>query len=145
MEKIIMNYKLNADSLRDEGNDEYKDGKYFEALLFYNQSLQLATVIESDSQLSLAYANRSAVYSKLNESKLCLENIQLAKKHGYPADKVAKLNEREKKCSEILKQERLNDCEDDAWRFFQLAYPPISYWTSPRKIVAVEIAPKEAC
>lgn len=53
----------------------------------------------------------------------CLDNIQLAKKHGYPEDKIQKLNEREEKCKQ-LKAAEVKDPEEDPWNFLKLSHPP---------------------
>lgn len=52
-----------------------------------------------------------------------LMNIQWAKENGYPAEKLAKLNEREQKCKELKEKLQL-DQENDPWDFFKLSYPP---------------------
>jgi hypothetical protein len=80
-------------------------------------------MIEADDQLCLSYGNRSAVYFAVKEYEKCLENIQLAKMHGYPTDKIEKLVEREEKCKLMMKQQQSYDSEDDAWNFFKLSYP----------------------
>lgn len=52
----------------------------------------------------------------------CLENIELARIHEYPVDKVSKLNEREEKCKKLLEESK-NDAKNDPRRFFKLSYP----------------------
>lgn len=52
---------------------------------------------------------------------MCMENIQITKRHKYSADKMANLIEHEEKCKEKMKHEKVSDSEDDAWNFFQLS------------------------
>lgn len=90
--------KDNSESLkyRNKGNDYFNQKKFYEASEFFNQSLCFAG--KGSLNQSLAYANRSAVYMEIGEYEKCLKNIQLAKVHGYPADKIKKLNDRETNC-----------------------------------------------
>lgn len=110
-------------SFREEGNKNFLKQNYYEALLCYNQSLLEAKKDELNEALSLAFANRSAVYMKVKLYNLCLENIQLAKKHGYPAEKMPKLLEREEKCQKLMKAAKTQDLEEDPRDFFKLSYP----------------------
>jgi SET and MYND domain-containing protein 4 len=77
--------------------------------------------IGSDS-ISIAYANRSAVYIKLDHFDLCLQNIQLARDNNYPAEKMAKLNKREVECKELMKTLKPSP-DDDPFNYFKLSYP----------------------
>jgi hypothetical protein len=76
----------------------------------------------SDENLAKAYANRSAVYLELKQYDECLKNIEWARQHGYPEEKIQKLNKREEKCREKMDEDyesrkaKLND-------FFKLSYP----------------------
>jgi SET and MYND domain-containing protein 4 len=70
--------------------------------------------------LSLAYANRAAVYLEVKEVDKCLENIELARAHGYANE--AKLKEREEKAKK-LKENLVEDPENDPKNFFKLSYP----------------------
>jgi hypothetical protein len=82
-----------ADTLRNEGNEFYKEEDFCRALLAYNYSLCFAK--PGTEAVGLAYGNRSAVYFCLEEYKLCIQNINLAKAHNYPLDKIQKLDKRE--------------------------------------------------
>jgi SET and MYND domain-containing protein 4 len=121
MQSNLRNFdrKSNSESekFRQEGNKLYKNGKFFEALLKYNASLCYA---EDYSNLALAYANRSAVYFELKLYQPCLNNIQLARKHKYPADKMKVLDDREKRCLELM-MEKTKIC-DDPFDYFKLSY-----------------------
>lgn len=97
-----------ATKLRLKGNDLFRDRKYFSALCAYNESLCYA---ETDSEnLGLAFANRSAVFLKIEEFGLSKENIELAKEFGYPSSKFDKLEKRKEKCYEEI--ENISDSED---------------------------------
>jgi hypothetical protein len=54
--------------------------------------------------LALAYANRSAVYFEMGHYEEALENIELAKAHKYPKQKLGKLKIREEKCLDKMLQ-----------------------------------------
>lgn len=110
-----------ADELRNEGNENYNHGHFLEALNFYNRSVCFAE--EGSGRLGLAYANRSAVYKDAELYKECLANIELARQHGYPKDKIQKLDEREEKCKKLMEIHRA-DPKNDPWNFFKLSHPP---------------------
>jgi hypothetical protein len=117
-----MNLKKNnlrANQLRLEGNDHYKACRFYEALTFYNKSLCHA--IPGSKELSMSFANRSAVYLEIKEFELCLENIKLAFDCGYPAEKIGVLIKRREKCLDLIE---LHEDEpiDDPWLFFKLSY-----------------------
>lgn len=111
-----------ASEFRKKGNDKFKSGQYYKALLHYNQSLMTAKQIDCNESLSLAFGNRSAVYFEVKEYEMCIENIRLAKQHEYPADKMGKLIEREEKCIKIMCDQMSHDPENDQ-NFFKLSYP----------------------
>lgn len=106
-----------ADSMRNDGNVNFRCRNFRDSLVSYNRSLCHAEA--GSQQLALAYGNRSAVYLELKLFEKCRENIQLARVNGFPADKLGKLNEREKKCGEMM-----DEIEDDSMSFFKLSYPP---------------------
>jgi hypothetical protein len=99
---------------RDEGNRFFKHSLTFQALINYNKALNFA---KSQVNVALAYGNRSAAYFSVKKYKECLENIRLAREHGFPSEKIAKLNEREQKCK--LESE----ASSVAWNFFKLSHP----------------------
>jgi SET and MYND domain-containing protein 4 len=116
--------ELKSDSLskkyRNIGNEYFRRREYFDALLFYNRSLCTAE-IGSDT-ISIAYANRSAVYIKLNHFDLCLQNIQLVRDNNYPAEKMERLDRREEECKELMKTLKPSP-DDDPFNYFKLSYP----------------------
>lgn len=99
----------------------FEEGKLFEALESYNKSLCAAQIKSQD--IPLAFDSRSAVYFEAKEYQLCLDNIQLARDHGYPAENVETLNEREEKSRKLMEGHRPTE-DDDPWNFFKLSYPP---------------------
>jgi SET and MYND domain-containing protein 4 len=107
-----------AKSFRVEGNLFFKQDKFFQALENYNKCLMFAETPSIEK--SLAFANRSAVYMKVKEYQLCLENIKLAKDSGYPAEKMQMLILRAAKCNKLI--ESVKDKEDSE-SFFKLSYP----------------------
>lgn len=115
--RINMKSDVKSNLLRNNGNDKFIQKLFQQAIVDYNQSLCLA---ETTCSMSLAYANRSAVYFEVKRYKLCLENIQLAKEFGYPEEKCEKLNEREKKCIKFVKTE--DESENLAEDFFSLSH-----------------------
>lgn len=108
-----------ADEHRNAGNSMYQSARYDEALIFYNKSLCYA---ESSEKLALAFANRSAVYLSLGKHQECIDNIRLAREHGYPLHNMSKLDERVRKCEE--ENEPVEPKKSvEAREFFKLTYP----------------------
>lgn len=60
-----------AANLREEGNKCFKSKKLYEALELYTKSICYAE--KNSIDLSLAYANRSAVLNEINLNNSCLE------------------------------------------------------------------------
>lgn len=109
-----------AKKYRNAGNDLFRKQEFFDALMLYNRSLCVAET--GSESISVAYANRSAVYIKLKHFDLCLENIQRARDSNYPAEKMEKLNKREEECKELMKTEKPNP-DDNPFNFFKMSYP----------------------
>lgn len=98
IEKLGIAYQLRegkneklAKEHRESGNRRFTDDNFVGALSLYNQSI--AYGMKADN-LSLCYANRSAVYYELGMFEKCLENISMAKKLKYPMKLMPKLNKR---------------------------------------------------
>jgi SET and MYND domain-containing protein 4 len=108
-----------AETFRNEGNSEFRQSKFYEALISYNKSLCHAE--NNSEKLGLAYANRSAVYLEMKQADKCLENIELARANKYPNE--ARLRERQQKAENLKKTQR-EDPENDPANFFKLSYPP---------------------
>lgn len=85
---------------RNEGNAAFRKKAYRYAMELYNDCLRFAK--PGSEHISLAYANRSACFIKLNMLEKCLNDIQLAKDAGYPAHLMSKLDQRRTECSERL-------------------------------------------
>lgn len=107
-----------ADTFRIEGNSLYHESKIYDALVCYNKSLCFA--LPKSKQMAVAYANRSAVYMRLQLYDQSLENIQLARDNNYPNEST--LREFERDCL-LLKMDHHPDPENDASSFFKLSYP----------------------
>lgn len=116
-DKILLESKLKIDQpmresknaeksieLRAEGNRYFslKNKDYFKALEYYNSSICHAPF--DSEQLSIGYANRSAIYFEWKKYDTCLENIELAKKAGYPQRLMEKLLKRETECMRLLNE-----------------------------------------
>ncbi|XP_053684612.1 uncharacterized protein LOC128734435 [Sabethes cyaneus] len=98
-----------AGKLRQKANVCYR--KQSDSVLqMYNESICHAA--EGSEELAMGYANRSAVYFNRKLYYHCLHNIELAKASGYPADKMEKLLEREKKC--LMQIEQLHPEPEEA-------------------------------
>ncbi|XP_070572634.1 SET and MYND domain-containing protein 4-like [Ptychodera flava] len=87
------------------GNKHFQKKRFREALKNYNQSILYAKPRSKvngeeaeDCQLSLAYANRSAVLFHLQHYEQCMADIQRALKHGYPENLRYKLYKRKGQC-----------------------------------------------
>ncbi|KAG5680168.1 hypothetical protein PVAND_009693 [Polypedilum vanderplanki] len=101
---------------REDGNFFYGKSWFFGATVLYNKALNYA---ESKENLALAYGNRSAVYLKMKKYNECLENIKLARQHGYPIEKIKKLDERQENCLKLIESSKC----DEEFDFFKLSYP----------------------
>lgn len=110
-----------ADEFRIEGNRCYIRQKYLDALIYYNKSLCYAE--EGSESLAFAYANRASVYLESKLFRKCFKNIQLARDHKYPEDKLRILNEREIKCKKLMKNDYEMERKMDNWDFFELSHP----------------------
>lgn len=91
--------------LRQEGNKLFGQGKAFEALELYNQSICWADSKDNGEELAIGYANRSAVYYKWKMFEICNQNIELANNAGYPKRLMDKLMKREMDCLEHINNE----------------------------------------
>lgn len=101
------------------GNDLFKKGEYKAALEFYNASLSYATTSVDFPQL---YGNRSAVYFHIGKYALAIENIELARKNGFPPAHMARLDAREEKCKKLM-EEFGPDRSSDLGTFLKLSHP----------------------
>ncbi|KAL7037596.1 hypothetical protein ACKWTF_009295 [Chironomus riparius] len=106
-----------ADKHRVSGNSHYAQKDWMKALICYNKAITFAN---SKNVICLAYANRSAVFLELKRYEDCLKNIEWARQNKYPKDKMSKLDEREKKCKELMTK---NVKPEDPSKFFKLSYP----------------------
>lgn len=97
-----MNKKSDIKSigLRMQGNQQFKEKKWREAMELYNQSLRYAT--DASENISLAYANRSVCFLQLQKYDQCLADIELAEKANYPERLMHKLDERKAKCLKLM-------------------------------------------
>lgn len=91
-----------ATKLRIEGDSLFEDGKLFEALECYNKSLSSATAQSNSRDSSLAYECRSAVYFRVKEYQLCLDNIELARSGCEDNARTESLGERKQMCEELM-------------------------------------------
>lgn len=94
---------------RKEGNKYFGRGQWIDALELYNQCLCLAK--KGSENISLAYANRSACFFKMKRYDECLKDIELAKKTGYPAGLMQKIDQRKIDCLKFIKDgDSLSEC-----------------------------------
>jgi SET and MYND domain-containing protein 4 len=89
-----------AGKFREVGSELLTQGKFFDALVAFNQSLCLAEA--GSREISLAFEGRSEVFFKLEEFEKCLRNIEAAREHDYPVDKLETLRECEEKCKILI-------------------------------------------
>lgn len=90
------------------GKDSFEIGDFVKSIQLYNYGICVA---ENDyEELSICYANRSACFFKLKKYKLCLADIELAKKNKYPARLMPKLDRRKIECTKLLVANGDEDC-----------------------------------
>lgn len=99
-------------------NKYFNRQNYFIALIFYNQ---LISHSKNRLDLSIGYANRSAVYYVLGMYDECLKNIQWSRENDYPENKFPQLNEREAKCKELMPESK--KVKINPFEIFKLSYP----------------------
>ena len=87
--------------LRKNGNAFFRREELGDALLHYNLAIMFAPL---DQQLGMAYANRSAVLVQLKDPEGALEDIALALQNHYPPTSILKLEQRKKKCEEMIEK-----------------------------------------
>lgn len=85
---------------RNAGNAHFRNGRWVDALECYNDSLSLAK--PGSENVSLAYANRAACFLKMKQYDECLNDIELAKKSGYPNHLMDKIDKRMNDCSKCM-------------------------------------------
>ena len=86
-----------AIKFRNEGNKWFQKKNSSQAIKCYNKSICFSPTHEG-KELSLAFANRSAVFQDLEQWMYCLQDIELALETGYPVDLLYKLLERKGNC-----------------------------------------------
>lgn len=120
---IEVNRKQNISSeqCRLAGNEAFKKRNFDTAIEFYNGALRYAP--SGSEEIALNYGNRSAVYCEIGKYALALENIKLARKNGFPSNKMAQLDVREQKCQKLMEKFGPNKVSI-ANSFFKLSYPP---------------------
>jgi tetratricopeptide (TPR) repeat protein len=109
-----------SNSLRGDGNEFYKQRKFYDALLKYNESLCYAEV--GSESAGHAYANRSAIYLEMKLFDECLRNIQAAFAHNYPEKNFEVLKKREEKCRKLMENSKRKS--ENILEFFKLSHEP---------------------
>lgn len=101
----------------EEGSELLTQAKFYEALVALNKSLCLAE--PGSYVISQAFEKRSEVFFEVRQYEKCLGNIQAAKKHGYPNQK---LKEREEKCKKLI-TEKCQSSNDELRNFIKISLP----------------------
>lgn len=126
-----------AEGFRNKGNAFYANNQFLQAIESYNQSLCYAEWNGDLYNLSVGFANRSAVFFKLKLYKECLESIRLAKEHKYPDLLLPKLLKRESNCLEMIQRNRRNEPKNIITDYRpKLSYPAnkkVRGWNSWKK------------
>lgn len=113
----LKNSKDSTD-LRNEANQIFISSKnninkLIETWQLYSKSISTSTI--NSPELSLAYANRSAVLMKLHKHKQCIEDIDRALRLEYPDHLRGKLLCRKLECLRVLnRSDSMNDTLDEA-------------------------------
>ncbi|GLH10314.1 SET and MYND domain-containing protein 4 [Gryllus bimaculatus] len=88
--------KDKAKSLREEGNKIFQLKDYVKCLCIYTESIKYAPV--QSEELSLSFANRSAVLFRTCNYEGAIIDIEQAFSHGYPQHLSYKLHQRKAEC-----------------------------------------------
>ncbi|KAH9499956.1 hypothetical protein Btru_076008 [Bulinus truncatus] len=99
-EKYKGKCKREAEILRGKGNERFKESDYAGAIHWYTQSIIKAP--DDSENLSLAFNNRSTANFYLKNYALCLQDVELAFLHDYPAKSCYKLYQRIGRCMYYL-------------------------------------------
>lgn len=86
--------------LREMGNGLLAEKNWYAGMMYYNRSLRYAEL--GTENVSLAYANRSVCFLKMEMYDKCLNDIELAIKANYPKRLMEKLEERRVFCLQQL-------------------------------------------
>lgn len=101
-----------------EGNKFYAKKIYHMAVIFYNKALCCA----GPEEIGILYGNRSAVAFETGRYPQCLINIQFARQHNLPIQISSRLNEREKKCLELMSKKKTSISNPE--NLMNLSYGP---------------------
>uniref|UniRef100_A0A8C5J088 Protein-lysine N-methyltransferase SMYD4 n=1 Tax=Junco hyemalis TaxID=40217 RepID=A0A8C5J088_JUNHY len=93
---------------REQGNREFKRGRYQTALRLYSKAA--SHELPGSPEVSVCFANRSAALLHLGHFEVCLEDIARAESHGYPDRLLPKVLLRKAEC--LLCLGRLQDAQD---------------------------------
>ncbi|XP_064585334.1 SET and MYND domain-containing protein 4 isoform X3 [Zonotrichia leucophrys gambelii] len=93
---------------REQGNREFKRGRYQAALRLYSKAA--SHELPGSPEVSVCFANRSAALLHLGHFEVCLEDIARAESHGYPDRLLPKVLLRKAEC--LLCLGRLQDAQD---------------------------------
>ncbi|XP_065216551.1 SET and MYND domain-containing protein 4-like [Planococcus citri] len=105
---------------RNLGNKAFCQKKDADALNFYSRSVRLSAT--KSPELSLAYANRSAVLFKLEKFDLCVLDVDRALGINYPDNLKYKLYERKGKClMEMGRYSEARQCFQNAREYLSKA------------------------
>lgn len=97
--------KIDAVSMqiRNEGNHLLvESGDLDGEILKFNKAILVAEA--RSENMGICYANRAACLMRLKKYSLCLGDIELAKRNGYPFRLFAKLDERKAKCLSSMRE-----------------------------------------
>lgn len=96
-------------NLRKNGNEKFEKRLWLEAMRDYNESLLFAE--NGTENVCFAYSNRSNCFFHLKQFDKCLQDIEMAKKTGYP--NTEKLDKRKIRCLKEMQQQRQEDTQHE--------------------------------
>lgn len=117
-EKILHKSDTKSESLRIQGNQQFRNKEYKEALRCY---LIAITFSETDEMRALCYGNISACFFQITKYDFCIEAVKKAKEYHKKKDSFyAKIAERERKSLEFYYN---NGQPNRKWNILPLSYP----------------------
>ncbi|KAM5182307.1 SET and MYND domain-containing protein 4 isoform 1-T2 [Mantella aurantiaca] len=87
---------------KEEGNKRFGRKQYTAAAVLYSKAISHGN--PGTEEISICFANRSAVLFHLGHYSECLEDIDRAQEHGYPERLKSKVLQRQAECLQKLKQ-----------------------------------------
>lgn len=103
MDKNMTKSRSDSTAFRQQGNDNYKAGRYREAVGLYNKALAFAP--KFSDEMVLAYGNRSAVFFSIRYFSACVSDVNTCFSLGCSEELAKKLLKRRDEAAPFMVNE----------------------------------------